>query len=575
MRSKFLLFWMVLAGLALLAGPLPAAGSIYGHVSFVDNGAAVLHEDGSQEDAVVNLPIAPGDTVMTSGGRCELQFDNGTVVRLDKASRLRIATVLAPSLTSSWRITTLELEGGQLYALPQSYSREMFQVTTPNAAVSLKSQVRATIRLDAGGGTSFFSDGGKFQLLYGADSRSLKKATVRSDRPLAVGADHALSADVAQRGLEFAAWNEYVDNHFQRLHRGINKVPPKLKFGNSGLTYWAEKWSSLFGEWIYDELFGYVWRPADDRFAHEYRPFLHASFTRVDGQLFLVPQEPWGWVPAHMGTWVWMKRGWTWIPGDWFHSGCVDYNGLYSLGIDAHYYGFPTFDYLWNRWRWQWHGAMNRELHFRPGGELPVERPKKPQPAGLPDALVRLMRKFDQAPADIESKRLAVEKADRKIDSGLLTPAPAPRPRLSPTGPALPADGQVEKAKPDHAGAAGKAVTPGTESGHPGALFSLERDWNPDRLWAQRRGHSIRYSSIGNAVVCPELKGSPGNLRSLRRQGADTGRYGTIDLGGSITNTPAAPVPGTNSPGAAPGAAPGGQGGGERGHENKDDKGGR
>lgn len=579
MRNKLLLLWMGLVGLVLLAGFLPAAGSIYGHVSFVDNGAAVLHEDGSQDNAVVNLPVAPGDTVLTSGGRCELQFDNGTVVRLDKGSRLRIATVLAPSLTSSWRITTLELEGGQLYTLPQAYSREMFQVTTPNAAVSLKSQVRATIRLDADGGTSFFSDGGKFQLLYGADSRSLKKATVRSGKPLAVSAAHALSADVAKRGLEFTAWNEYVDNHFQRLHRGISKVPPKLKFGNAGLTYWAEKWSSLFGEWIYDELFGYVWRPADDRFAHEYRPFLHAGFTRIDGQLFLVPQEPWGWVPAHMGTWVWMKRGWTWIPGDWFHSGCVDYNGLYSLGIDSHYYGFPTFDYLWNRWRWQWHGAMYREPNFRPGGELPVERPKKPLPAGLPDALVRLIRKFDQAPADIESKRLTIEKADRKIDSGQLTPAPKPSLQVRPpaTGPEPRADVLPGGAKPgnDRVAGAGKAVTPNTKSGSTDALISLKRDWNPDRLWAQRRGHSIRYSSIGNAVVCPELKGSPGNLRSLRRQGADPGRYGTIDLSGSITNAPAAPVPGTNSPGAAPGAAPGGQGGGERGHENKDDKGGR
>ena len=580
MRSKFLLFWMVLAGLALLAGNLPAASSIYGHVSFVDNGATILHEDGSQDDAVVNLPISPGDTVVTSGGRCELQFDNGTVVRLDKGSRLRIATVLAPSLTSSWRITTLELEAGQLYTLPQSYSREMFQFTTPNAAVSLKSQVRATIRLDADGGTSFFSDGGKFQLLYGADARSLNKATVRHDKPLAVSAAHALRADVGKRGIEFAAWNEYVDNHFQQLHRGISKVPPKLKFGNTALTYWAEKWSSLFGEWVYDELFGYVWRPADDRFAHEYRPFLHASFTRVDGQLFLVPQEAWGWVPAHMGTWVWMKRGWTWIPGDWFHSGWVDYHGLYSRGIDGHYYGFPTFDYLWNRWRRAWHGASEGDLYY-PSSELPVERPKKPKPvpAGLPDALVRLMRKFDRAPEGIESKRLVIEKADRQIDPGQLTPAPPLRVRPPATGPEPRADVLPGGAKPGMEGSAneGKAVTPSTGTARADGLFSLKRDWNPDRLWAQRRGHSIRYSSIGNAVVCPELKGSVDGLRSLRRQGADPGRGGTIDLGGNATSAPSTTGPATNSPGAAPGAAQGGQGsgGGDRSGETKDDKGGR
>lgn len=523
MKAKKFPLMPLLAGLALLAGPLLAAeGSVYAHISFVDNGATVLREDGSKDAAVVNLPLAPGDTVVTpGGGRCELQFDNGTVVRLDKGSRLRIATVLAPSLTSSWRITTLELERGQLYALPQSYSREMFQVVTPNAAVSLKSRVRAYVRLDAGGGSSFFSDGGKFRLLYGADSRHLKKATVKSERPLAIGVDNVPAAQVEKRDIEFMGWNEYVDNHFQALHRGISKLPPKLKFGNSALTYWAEKWSSLYGEWIYDELFGYVWRPADDLFAHSARPFFHASFLRIDGSLFLVPQEAWGWVPAHMGTWVWQKRGWTWIPGDWFHSGCVDYSGLYSLPIDAHFYGFPTFDYLWNRWRWQWHGAASRELHLRPGGELPVERPKKPVAAMLPEAMLRLLRKVEKAPAGIESKRLAIEKADRKIDAGQLPVAPALRAQPPATGSALPPAILPGDGRPGHAGspAADKAATPRTGTALPDGLFSLKHDWNPDRLWAQRRGNSIRYSSNGNSVICPELNVSSSGYRRGQQPG--------------------------------------------------------
>lgn len=250
MTRKIAPLGFLLAAIALSSAALLASeASVYGHISFVENGAMVLRQDGERDQAGVNLPLAPGDTVITSGGgRCELQFDNGTVIRLDKGSRLRLATVLAPSLTSNWKITTLELERGQLYALPQTYGLELFQVVTPLAAVNLKSRVRATIRLDDGGGVSFFSDGGRFELLYGADSRSLKRAAVRSGMPVAVSAGHALSAKVEPRGLEFTAWNEFVDRHFQELHRGISKVPPKLKFGNPALTYWAEKWSSLYGE---------------------------------------------------------------------------------------------------------------------------------------------------------------------------------------------------------------------------------------------------------------------------------------------------------------------------------------
>ena len=481
----------LLLGSSLLAG-LPAATEvgIYGHISFVDSGATVLREDGSKDPAVVNLPVAPGDTVITSaGGRCELQFDNGTVVRLDKGSRLRLASVLAPSLTSDWKITTLELERGQLYALPQSYSREMFQVVTPTAAANLKSRARATIRLDIDGGTSFFSDGGKFQLLYGADIRSLKIATVKSDRPLAIGADNVPAAGVEKRDIEFRAWNEYVDNHFKELHYGISKVPPKLKFGNAALTYWAEKWSSLFGEWIYDELFGYVWRPADDRFAFAERPFFHADFMRIGDVLFLVPQQEWSWVPAHMGTWVWMKRGWTWIPGNWFHSGVVDYMGLYSYPIDTHHYSFPTFDYYWHRY---WHAQPGW-----PKGYL-----HKPGVPALPDPVIGLLKKVGKVPASHEGRRLAVEKVGTPIEGVKLPPAPL-KPRLQ-----APVTGAVVKAG---------SLPARNNGGAPGrtAPGLLERDWNPDSRWAARRFVTIHYS--GNAVVCPELKLSSDDLRGVER----------------------------------------------------------
>ena len=119
--KKHLILYLLL-GISTLAGAdwQPAANEvgIYGHISFVDSGAMVLREDGSKDPAVVNLPLAPGDTLVTSAnGRCELQFDNGTVVRLDKGTRLRLASVLAPSLTSDWKITTLELERGSVVRL--------------------------------------------------------------------------------------------------------------------------------------------------------------------------------------------------------------------------------------------------------------------------------------------------------------------------------------------------------------------------------------------------------------------------------------------------------------------------
>jgi len=474
-NNHLVLALLAILGL-LLVSPVAAEESIYGHISFVDNGAAVVSADGSESQAVVNLPLLPGDTVVTpAGGRCELQFDNGTVVRLDTDSRLRLTTVLAPSLTSNWRITTLDLLQGQMYSLPQAYSREMFQVITPNAAVHLRSRTAAFIRLDAGGGTSFFSAGGKFDVMYGANARSLKKVRVKPGQPCAVSASHSLVERVEKKDIEFTAWNEYVDRHFKELHYGMNKVPPKLKFGSNALVYWAEKWSSLVGEWIYDDLFGYVWRPADEHFAFSDRPFFNADFVRINGNLFLVPQEEWGWVPAHMGTWVWLKRGWTWIPGDWFHPGIVDFQGSFT---------FPSFCYYWHVFHWNASPWRSGPDHPR----MPRVAPGRP---GLPSPVVDLIKKVERTPDADAAKRLAVGRIVPPVDGKALPPAPAPR---------MPAP------LPD-------ASRSGDGPGTPGVV----RDWNPDNRWAARNGLSIRYSSSGNAVVCPELKLSSDKLDGVER----------------------------------------------------------
>ncbi|HEX7503219.1 MAG TPA: DUF6600 domain-containing protein, partial [Acidobacteriota bacterium] len=413
----------------------------------------------------------------------------------------------------------------------QSYKNEMFQIVTPNAAVNLKSRVRATIRLDADGGTSLFSDGGKFQLLYGASSRSLKKATVKSDHPLAITAAHALAQQVGKRDIEFMAWNEYVDRHFAELHYGISKVPPKLKFGNNALVYWAEKWSSLFGEWIYDDLFGYVWKPADDRFAYAERPFFFADFIRINGKLFLVPQQPWAWVPAHMGTWVWMKRGWTWIPGDWFHPGIVEFGNGFT---------FPTLGY-YMRFYWGFSAANDDELRRQFPPRLDPRRPALPRP------IIKIVKRVEKLPT---GERQGLERAVPDIDGKKLPPA---------TAPALPVPvpGYSAAASPAHVQ---KILDPAGKAGRAG------RDWNPDSHWAIRNGYSIHYSSSSNAVLCPELKISSDGLRNVERMmlkgAAGRHRDGASSGGANFGQQ------GNSSSGSADGKAASGQGNSGTGEKN-------
>jgi hypothetical protein len=466
-----------------------------------------------EDRAVVNLPLVPGDTIVTGdNGRCELQFDNGTVIRLDKNTSLRITTLQAPTLTSRWKITTLNLLQGQLYTLPQTYNQEIFQVITPNAAVKLASRTAATVRFNAGLGTALFSDAGKFEALYGVDSKALKKVKVKSGQAYVINADNVLEVSSEKRNLEFVAWNEYVDRHFKELHFGISKVPPKLKFGNSALRDWAEKWSSLVGEWVYDELFGYVWKPAEERFANSLRPFFNAEYVRVNGRLFLVPQESWGWVPAHMGTWVWLNRGWTWVPGDWFHSGVAEFFGICTFPTMDYYflmaYGDSIFQqYGLQAWRHDYLQRYTQEVWEQIRESWINRTGLEPNLHILPDKLAKIIKHVNKGPAADAAKRLGLDRTLSVIGTDKLPPD---------RGAKLP------DALPDAADRARPVPAPGASNGIGRASGNeAARDWNPDSHWARARGFSIQYSSARNAVVCPELNISSDRQTVMRQAGAD------------------------------------------------------
>ena len=122
---------LIITAMPLWSGPSDITYSVdpeskiyFEHISLVDikedGFDPVVIRDGSdlEETAVLNFPISPGDTIRTSEMRlCEIQFDTGTIIRLDKATELKLVTILAPSLSSRYMITNLELTGGRVYPL--------------------------------------------------------------------------------------------------------------------------------------------------------------------------------------------------------------------------------------------------------------------------------------------------------------------------------------------------------------------------------------------------------------------------------------------------------------------------
>jgi len=138
----------------------------------------------------------------------------------------------------------------------------------------------------------------------------------------------------------FESWNNEINERFTELHKGITPLPQPVQKLPSAVFYFAQHYSSTYGEWIWDDYFGYVWRPFyNDNYPWgNWSPYVYGQWTYLNGSLFWVPQEPWGWVPYHLGIWQWDKeKGWLWIPGSTFAP---------AWAVWDFYFGY----YSWRPW---------------------------------------------------------------------------------------------------------------------------------------------------------------------------------------------------------------------------------
>ena len=69
---------------------------------------------------------------------------------------------------------------------------------------------------------------------------------------------------------------------------------------------------SGYGEWVWVDGLGRVWRPW---VASEWRPYTHGRWVTTPRGWTWVAYEPWGYFPHHYGSWALTTFGWVWQPG--------------------------------------------------------------------------------------------------------------------------------------------------------------------------------------------------------------------------------------------------------------------
>ncbi|HOP60551.1 MAG TPA: FecR domain-containing protein [Candidatus Saccharicenans sp.] len=275
------------------------------------------------EIATLNFPLGPGDIIVTYDRPCEIQFDSGSVVRLDVNTQLKIETIMAQSLSSESQLSNLNLLRGHVYLMYTAYDNwEVFQLLTPLAAIKLNNHSVIMAAVEENGDNKILVKEGKAQILYGPESDKLKTISLKKVNGLVINTENQISHTKGFLELaSFESWNNEINKRFTELHKGVTPLPQPVQKLPSAVFYFAQHYSNTYGEWIWDDYLGYVWRP----FYNDYypwgnwSPYIYGQWTYLNGSLFWVPQEPWGWVPYHLGIWQWDKeKGWLWIPGSTF-----------------------------------------------------------------------------------------------------------------------------------------------------------------------------------------------------------------------------------------------------------------
>jgi len=337
----------------------PKSDVYFGYITYTEvqhdgKDPMVIREgDESPQVAVLNFPLLPGDTIRTTASRrCEVQLDTGTIIRLDLDTELKIETIMAKSLSTSRKVTNFLLLRGQVYIMYKRYSYpEIFQVITPNASVKLNHKTVALIAARDDGSSGIQVRLGKAFVLYGPDGDNLKQEILRKSEKLTISKSHRVLIGEYKQDADFELWNESINKNFKELHRGIAVIPEPIHRYPPAVIYFAQKYSSIYGEWVWDNLYGYVWRPHfNDYYPYgSWYPYYHGQWREVDSQLFWVAEEPWGWVPYHLGLWIWNKKhGWLWIPGSAFAPAWVAWS--YHMG----YCGWRP----WSWWDWYLYGGL-------------------------------------------------------------------------------------------------------------------------------------------------------------------------------------------------------------------------
>ena len=310
MRSRMLVAAGLAAGL-VASTALAEDGYRHGRVFFVEPGVTLQRAtEVSAEEALANLPFLPGDRVWTdSAGRAEFQFPDGTLVRLDRRSKLDYS---GHEEGQEERVV-LRLWSGQ-HVPAGAHARRC-----PLRGRDAGRHGPGARPRDAARRRRFRRDARERLRRRGDPRRRSAAGTLAAgERTYARWGGEAEEPRRFEPGAEnddFAQWDGMRESEERSAARSSEYLPDELD------AYAGE--FERNGQWQYEGAVGYVWVP---RVESGWQPYSNGQWAWTPYGYTWVPNERWGWAPSHYGRWgVSASLGWYWMPGSTWGPGWVSW----------------------------------------------------------------------------------------------------------------------------------------------------------------------------------------------------------------------------------------------------------
>jgi len=314
-------------GAAVFLGITAAWGQTYSQarivrLSFVEGHVTVQRPDVADwAEAPINTPLQEGFKLSTAEGSfAEVEFENGSTVRLGQLSMLEFTQLALASDGSKINRLTLDMGYATFHAAPES--GDVYDVLMSD--VTLTPRGKAMFRVDAD------SSEERVEVFHG----SLDVASSLGSWTLAKNSVLDLSPGTEQpvqpsEGITQDDWDRWVQDREGQVEAASNGPSPGEYSNSNSNDFYGWSDLSYYGNWSYMPGFGYGWIPSV--YAGWY-PFSLGRWCWYPGFGYTwISGDPWGWLPYHYGGWEFIPGiGWVWFPGSF---------GVWSPGLVTWYGG--------------------------------------------------------------------------------------------------------------------------------------------------------------------------------------------------------------------------------------------